>query len=151
MGYRARPKFDPTAEYVVSGKGMLFGGVDFKPGQDFNIKTTPRQMRILYESRHLVMKNPPPARVHHSQRYQERQKAVAAKTDQQAAMDAYSQSHNNDPVVPPKTNTDTIAPAKTLALVEVATGWWNVVDQDGNQVNDKKLRRKAAEELVAAG
>lgn len=59
-----REKFDPQADYIVSGKGLLFGGRQFQPGEDFDVPTTERQKRCLYDSRHLEKKPkaaaPPP-------------------------------------------------------------------------------------------
>lgn len=50
-----RPRFDPAKDYVVSYKGLTFGGKTFKPGEPFKENTPLRIYRVLYDGRFLDM------------------------------------------------------------------------------------------------
>lgn len=106
-----RDNFDPTAEYVVF-KPLLFGGRRFVKGDLFDVKTTERQMRNLYDGRFLDFK------------------PIDFEPEPQTHEEQHIISRYLEPLMP---------------------GWFNVLDRDRHQINDKKMRIKNAIDLIMCG
>jgi len=157
-----RAKFDPTAEYVVS-KTLRFGGRTFEIGEPFDVKTSERQKRTLYDSRFLsINPNPTIAEI-------EEVPVVGSLIEQQVANEQPRNEQTNPAQDDPQKDGDNSGQpaepngddpqsndhkpeqsnAPVLRHMMVSRGWYNVVDPDGNIINEKKLRLKDAIELAA--
>lgn len=148
-------KFDPTAEYVVS-KPLLFGNRDFKRGELFDVKTTTRQRRILYDGRFLRL-TPlghlrPDARAPESTSKSNGDLIL----DESEIEDLTSMMKDHGSVLEKDLGIEpdrVSQPAPiTRRIVLAGRGWYNVeVGEEGcgNFINEKKLRLKEAEALSA--
>lgn len=174
-----REEFDPTAEYVVSGKGLLFGGRSFEPGEPFDVPTTERMKRRLYDGRWLerapIDRTPQkieptyirlaPAgdglfhvydtsgNMLNSDRLDKDEALeLIVSVFEQENTHPEGQESDGSAGSAEQTTTPATQPGQDTgggrAVVEVSPGWYNVTE-DGKVINDKKLRRKAAEKLAA--
>ena len=116
-------KFDPGAEYEVN-KPLRFAGEDFKVGDRFDVKTSERQMRILYDSR--FIRRVEPAVV---------QDIVILAADPEGIADQIKEAVAEGKPKPPE-------------LMKKSGGWYDVVGPDGKRLNEKSLRIKDAERVV---
>jgi len=166
-----RPPFEPTAELVVSHKGLLFGGRRFRPGEPFKEQTTVRAKRNLYEMRHLDMvphENTPPAANDAVLPLEDRAlltliapagaELSKLSAEDNAVLALLAPERVDEPFTIPATvlqglatNAQQPATGGPRTVVPLGRGWYDVHDAQGNVVNTKRLHLKEAEALAAQG
>lgn len=112
-------EFDPGADYEVA-RPFKFGGREFKPPEPFDVKTSPRQLQIMYGSRFIRMVEKPPVEI---------AAGVGTSTNGSTAK--------------------AVGETPKLKLSKRSGGWYDVVDSSGKPVNEKGLRIGDAEKLIA--
>jgi len=136
-------QFDPDADYEVV-RPFRFAGESFEKGEIFDFKTSTRQLRILYESRHIRLvvpvervAVPAPASVPLA--------PVSADPDDGPAEPVLDGVE--DPVDPESTETPNDDPAP-VTISPKGGGWYDVLDPNGAVLNDRPLRIADAEHMV---
>lgn len=169
------PEYDPEADYVVN-RPFLFGSVNYepnKPGEPevpFDVKTTERQMRVLYGSRFIRVAEPSITEVSPPPVLPPTPASVADDAPESVddgaadsgaldaheadidinieAVDADDVAEHLEEKAEQIRETVTKAKAKLPELVKKSGGWYDVVDSEGNKFNEKSLRIKDAERLI---
>jgi len=131
-------EFDPGADYEVA-RPFRFGGGDFYPGERFDVKTSERQLRIMYENRYIRMVELP------TEEPVVEDESITVEIEAADPGDVSRHLEENSEQIE-----EIAKKPESFRLLQKPGGWYDVIDSDERPVNEKSLRKADAEKLLKA-